>query len=188
MRQGKGALHPLPRYIPSMANAPEIPASPLLFEAVIVPHRSLSPRGVRNLLIFIAVASSLIALRFWIVGAWPVMAFSILEVGIVMWLLRLNARGSRASEIVLLSDSALCVIRTDVKGGRKEKTLDPAWLRIELQEAPGRVPRLLLVSAREREEVGASLGEEKKRELASRLREAIYLAQNPRFDNVQLRD
>ena len=57
-----------------------------------------------------------------------------------------------------------------------------------LEEDRGRVPRLLLVSRNVREEIGAVLGEQQKRELAEALDGALHRARNPRFDNPQLRD
>ena len=69
------------------------PATPsgTLFEAVIVPHRSLSPRGLRMLIGAICLLSGLMMLRFWLIGAWPVAGFSVIEIGLAVFLLRLNA-------------------------------------------------------------------------------------------------
>jgi uncharacterized membrane protein len=161
--------------------------TPLLFEAVIVPHRCLSPRALRVLLGAIAVLSGLIALRFLLIGAWPVLAFSLLEVGAVMLLLWHNARAARGSELVLLSGDALRIIRTDQRGRRTESTLQPAWLRVVLEERPGRTPRLWLAGGRTQQEIGACLGEEEKRDLARALSGALFRLQNPVFDNAQLR-
>jgi uncharacterized membrane protein len=158
----------------------------LLFEAVIVPHRSLSPRGLRVLLGVIAGSCALIALRFWLVGAWPVIGFSIVEVGVAALLLWLNATSARASELVLLSERTVRIIRTDAKGAREERTLPAGWVNVGLEEAPGRVPRLVLNVHRRREEIGRVLGEPQKRELATALGEALHRARNPRFDNPQL--
>jgi len=94
-----------------------------VFEAVIVPYRSLSPRGLYILIAVISVLCGLTALRFWFIGAWPVAAFSVVEIGIAIFLLRLNASRARASELVLLSEDALRVVRTDRKGRRQERLL-----------------------------------------------------------------
>lgn len=160
----------------------------LLFEAVIVPHRSLSRRGLRRLQAVIVGLCGLTALRFWMLGAWPVLAFSAVEIGLAVFLLHLNARRARASELVLLSEHNLRVVRTDRHGRRQEKTIGSAWLNVVMQEEPGRVPKLLLVAHGAREEIGAVLGEAEKRDLAAALRSALYDARNPRFDNPQLRD
>ncbi len=83
-------------------SAPE--AAEPLFEAIIIPHRSLSRRGVMILCLSVAGLSSLLALRFWFIGAWPVAGFSVIEVGLFVFLLRLNVRHARQSELVLLTE------------------------------------------------------------------------------------
>jgi uncharacterized membrane protein len=71
---------------------------------------------------------------------------------------------------------------------RQEKTLSTAWLNVVLEESPGRVPTLLVASRGVREQIGAALGENERRDLAAALREALHRAQHPVFDNPQLRD
>jgi uncharacterized membrane protein len=158
------------------------------FEALIVPHRSLSRRGLRILTCSLVGLTGVIALRFLILGAWPVLAISGPEIGIVLFLLRLNARRARASELVLLGDDTLRITRTDPSGQRQECSLPVPWLNVVLEEAPNSVPRLLLRNRQACEEIGRALGEEEKRDLANALRAALHEVRHPRFDNPQLRD
>ncbi len=162
-------------------------AQPVLFQAVIVPHRSLSRRGLTVLVCAIAGLSATITTAFWWFGAWPVAGFSGPEVLLALVLLRVNARGRRASEMLLLDGTALRIVRTDARGRRQERRLPAAWLGVVLEDVPSRVPRLLLASHGAQEEVGRALGEEAKRDLARALREALWGMRNPVFDNVQLR-
>jgi len=159
-----------------------------LFEAMIIPHRSLSPRGLRVLIAVIAVLSLLLVLRFWLIGAWPVAGFGVIEIGLAVFLLSLNARRARASELVAISRAVVRITRTGSDGRRAECVLPLAWLNAVLEEAPGRVPRLLLVQRGRREEIAAQLGEAEKRDLWSALRDALHDARNPLFDNPQLRE
>ena len=160
----------------------------VLFEAVIVPHRSLSPRGLAILLGAIAGLCGLTALRFWLIGAWPVIGFSAIEVGLACCLIAVNARRARASELLLLTEDRVRIIRTDPRGRRHERRLGTAWLNVLLEEPPGRVPRLSLVARNLREEIGGSLGEAEKRDLAAALAAALHRLRHPVFDNSQLRD
>ena len=157
-----------------------------VFEAVIVPYRSLSPRGLAILVAMICGLSVLLALRFWFIGAWPVAGFSVVEISLAVFLLRLNARRARASELVLLSPGALRIVRTDWRGRREERALPVGWLNAVLEESPGKVPKLLLVAHGVREEIAATLGEEEKRDLSAALRDALHRLRNPRFDNALL--
>jgi uncharacterized membrane protein len=158
----------------------------LLFEAVIVPHRSLSPRGMRRLLAALVACVTAGSSVFWWLGAWPVMGFGGLELGLAAWLLRRNARDVRQSEIVLLTAQSLRIIRTDRHQGRTESSLQPAWLQVVLVERPGRVPGLFLASHGVSEEIARQLGEAEKRDLAGALRGALHRWRNPVFDNPQL--
>jgi len=157
------------------------------FEAVIIPHRSLTRAGLRWLVGFICLLSTMISLGLWYIGAWPVIGFNGAEIALALVLLRRNARAARASEMLLLSDEGLRVVRTDMAGRRVERRLQSAWLRAELQERAGRVPALWLSDRGGRMEVGAELGEAEKRDLAAALAAALHRHRNPRFDNPQLR-
>jgi uncharacterized membrane protein len=171
-----------------MREAENPEADTLLFEAVIVPHRSLSPRGLTILLCAIAGLCSLTALRFWLIGAWPVIGFSVVEVGLALVLIGMNTRSAKGSELVLLGEDALRIVRIDPRGRRQERRLSAAWLNVVLEEAPGRVPRLVLVARNLREEIAAALGETEKRDLAAALDAALHRRRNPRFENAHLHE
>ena len=130
----------------------------------------------------------LIGVRFWLLGAWPVLPFSALEVGLVVMMLRVNARQARGSELILLSETELRIVRTEPSGQRREKVLPSGWLNVWLEERDGRVPRLLLTRYGMHEEIGRALGEAEKRDLAACLSRALHRARNPLFDNPQLRE
>ena len=150
-----------------------------LFEAVIVPHRSLSPRGLRVLVAALVTLSMGTTAMFWWLGAWPIAGFNGVEITTAILLLRYNARAVRANEVVLLSESTLRIIRTGRDGSRTQRELRPGWLRVDLVERPGRVPGLYLASHGERTEVGASLGEPEKRDLAEALKAALHRWRSP---------
>lgn len=158
----------------------------ILFEAMIVPHRSLSRRGLRLLLAGIGVICAANVIAFTRLHAWPVVGFAGGELILAAVLLRLNALSAKASELVLLTPDALRVIRTDPKGRREERVMSPAWLNVEVEERPGRVPALWVGARGQREELGRVLGETEKRDLARALAAALYRWRNPVFDNPQL--
>lgn len=159
-----------------------------IFQAVIIPHRSLSAPALRRLLVFICVMCGASAAMFVWQGAWPVGGFTGLELLLAAALFRLNARAVRGSELVMLTESGLRVTRTDPNGVKRELVMQPAWLNLTLEERPGRVPGLVLSARDRRVEIGRSLGEEEKRDLAAALEAALDRMRNPRFDNPQLRD
>lgn len=160
----------------------------LLFEALIIPHRSLTKRGLRWVIGSVAGLALLVSLRFWLMGAWMVLPFSVLEAGLVLLMLHLNTRQARAVELILLSETELRIIRTDPAGRRRETILPAGWLSVSLVERDGRVPRLSLTRHGIDEEIGQVLGEAEKRDLANALTRVLHRVRNPVFDNVQLQD
>jgi hypothetical protein len=88
--------------------------------------------------------------------------------------------------MLLLTEDALRIVRTDQHGRRQERRLPVGWLSAVLDQPPGKVPKLLLVAHGLREEVATTLGEEEKRDLWSALCNSLYQLRNPRFDNPQL--
>jgi uncharacterized membrane protein len=170
----------------SANRSPPALATPL-FEATIVPHRSLSTRGLAVALGLLGTLSCLSMTLMWWLGAWPVVGFSGVEITLAILLIRLHGRPPRQAEMLLLSAEALRIVRIDGRGRRHERVLAPAWLNVVLEERAGRVPALLLAARGRREEVGAQLGEAAKRDLARALARALDRLRNPRFDNPQLR-
>ncbi len=160
----------------------------VLFQATIVPRRSLSRRGAWAVVGLFALAGIGGALRFALMGLWPVLAFMALEAVLAAILVWMHVRAGRAAEMLILEPNYLCVLRHDARGRRSERRLPTAWLNPRLEEEPGRVPRLVLTAHGVREEVGAVLGEAEKRDLAAALARALRRMREPRFDNPQLRE
>jgi len=158
------------------------------FEAVLVPHRSLGRRGLALVAGSLCLLSAGLSFGLWMVGAWPVIGFSGLEVLLAIWLICRNADPAGASEMLLLTESGLRIVRTDRAGRRSERVLDGYWLRASLVERPGRTPALLLQERGTVVEVGAALGEAEKLELATALGSALERRRRPVFDNAQLRE
>jgi uncharacterized membrane protein len=159
-----------------------------VFEALITPHRSLTRRGSLTLTAVVVGASALISLRFWLIGAWPVLAFSGVEVSLAVLLLALNVRRARARELIRLSSAEITVVQTDHRGRDQSFSLPAAWLQIRLETAENRASRLLLSSRGLGREVGAFLHEGEKRSLFEGLHDALQRLRHPHFDNDQLRE
>jgi uncharacterized membrane protein len=157
-----------------------------VFEALIVPHRSLSRRGVIIIAGLFTVLTGTLALRFWLLGAWPVMAFCLLESPLFLLLLVVNLRQTRASELIMLNAQEITITHTDPAGRRQQTSLPSAWLRIDLDAAKG-ASRVVLSSEGRGCEIGAFLHEPDRMSLFQALRDALHGVRNPRFDNAQLR-
>lgn len=160
----------------------------ILFEAVTKPPAALSARGLRWLCALAAVAAAVPAILFTLMGAWPVLGFLGLEVAVVLGLVAMHRRWSRAAvESVQLTEGRLLVRRTDGRGRQENAELEAYWAQLTLEERPGAAP-VLTASARGRTaEIGRFLAAEEKRALAEALQAALRRYRDPRFDNPQLR-
>lgn len=164
------------------------PRDAILFEAVSTPPAGLSPRGMRWLCALASVAAGVPALLFALLGAWPVLGFLGVEVAMVLGLVALHRRRSRAQvEHVMLIHGKLVIRRNDGRGGLDGVELDAYWTRLTLEEPP-EGGAVLLASARGRSvEIGRFLAPAEKRALADALDAALRRYRNPVFDNEALR-
>ncbi|MGB0570990.1 MAG: DUF2244 domain-containing protein [Alphaproteobacteria bacterium] len=145
-----------------------------IFDAVLYPHRSLSPKGVRYLLFGLAGMLSLVGLFFAAQGAWPVLPFFGCEILLFWWAFRANARDGRRSERLYLTPEAMTVARVRPSGQSHEhRFAPPHWLAVELKSQPGGDNELRLASRGRSLKVGGFLTPEERGDLAQALRDAL---------------
>ena len=145
-----------------------------IFSAVITPHRSLSATGFLVLMLAIGGISFVSGMVFLMLGAWPVFGFLGLEVLLVYIAFRANFRSARAYEEVTVTASELTVRKVSHRGGVREWTLNPLWVRLErIVHAEFGIERLLLVSHGRRLTIAGFLGPAEKASFARALTNAL---------------
>jgi uncharacterized membrane protein len=151
-----------------------ISADPEIFSAVITPHRSLGPTGFLIFMLCIGGLSFGCGVLFLMLGAWPVFGFFGLDVFLVYWAFRVNYRAARAYEEVTVTASELTVRKVNHRGGVREWTLNPVWVRLDrsVHEEFG-IERLFLVSHGRRLPIAAFLGADEKASFAEALAAAL---------------
>ncbi len=147
---------------------------PTIFSAVITPHRSLSATGFLILMLAIGGVSFVSGMVFLMLGAWPVFGFFGLDVLLIYVAFRANFRAARAYEEVTVTASELTVRKVSHRGGAREWTLNPLWVRLErsVHEEFG-VERLFLVSHGRRLSIAGFLGPQEKASFARALSAAL---------------
>ena len=145
----------------------------VFFERVLLPHRSLPPRGFNILMLVLGLVSVAVGIGFVSIGAWPVCGFFGLDVALVYVAFRLNYRSARQREILRLADDEFTVERVDIYGERLTWRFQPFWLRVILLERPDESNRLLLASHGRTLPIADFLGAPMRRELADTLRTAL---------------
>ena len=150
------------------------PADAKIFSAVITPHRSLSPRGFRILMLCLGAVSFVSGVVFVSMGAWPVCGFFGLDVLLLYFAFRANFRAARAYEEVTVTASELTVRKVSQRGGVRQWTLNPLWVRLErIVHKEFGIERLFLVSRGERLGIAGFLGAHEKKSFATALSAAL---------------
>ena len=107
---------------------------PILFEARLSPHRSLSSTGFAIVMGVLAGVSFVVGVSFLMMGAWPVFGFFGLDVALVWLAFRVNYRDARAYEDIRVTPSVLSVRQVSAKGAARETDFNPRWVRLEKTE------------------------------------------------------
>jgi uncharacterized membrane protein len=147
----------------------------LYFERVLLPHRSLPPRGFHLMMLFLGLVSLAVGIGFVSVGAWPVCGFFGLDVLAVYLAFRLSYRSARQKEVLRLLGDDFTVERVDIYGERRIWRFQPFWLRIVLEERADESNRLVIASHGRRLVIADFLGAPMRRELARSLSAALAL-------------
>ncbi len=154
-------------------NAPPGEPSPVVFDAVLSPHRSLSPQGFLVLMAAVCAVSFTGGLFFFLAGAWPVVGFLGLDVLLIYFAFKINYRRGRAYETLQLTPKRLQVERVSPKGKVARWSFQPAWLQILMDDPPAHHSQLTLRSHGRSLVVGAFLTPDERLDLAKSLRNAL---------------
>jgi uncharacterized membrane protein len=147
--------------------------SHVFFERVLLPYRSLPPRGFNILMLVLAGISIAVGTLFVSLGAWPVCGFFGLDVGLVYLAFRLSYRSARQRETLRLADEELTVERVGIRGERRLWRFQPFWVRVIFEEHPDESNRLSLISHGQSLPIGTFLPPPVRREVATTLRDAL---------------
>jgi uncharacterized membrane protein len=151
---------------------PQLKASPVFFDAVLYPHRSLPPQGFMLLMLVLSVVSFAAGVSFVLLGAWPILGYFGLDVLLVYLAFRASYRSARMHEWVRLTEDTLTVERVGQRGERRRWQFQPYWLRVVLEER-NETNRLVLTSHGRELVVGGFLAPAERRNLAVALKEAL---------------
>ena len=139
------------------------------FDAVLQPHRSLSPTGFWLLMAAVAGLSFAAGIAFLLMGAWPIFGFFGLDVALLYVAFRLNYRSGRLVETVRLTERELTVKRWHPGGAVQDWRFEPYWVRIETESEPA----LILASHGRQLAIARFLTAEERLDLARALADAL---------------
>jgi uncharacterized membrane protein len=158
--------------------------TPILFEARLTPHRSLSSTAFTLLMTAVIAVAFVAGAAFVALGAYPVTGFCGLELFLFFLLFRLNYRSATgSSEWIRLTSDRLEIVRRERNRETGRWSLQPYWLSVALEGSENDSGGAVLLRSHGRSlAIGRFLAPEER----VRLREALALAlarlREPRFD------
>ena len=152
---------------------PEPIREPVLFDAVLYPHRSLSARAALMVITVMGVICLAVGGFFLALGAWPVFGFFGLDIALIGGAFWLNFRQARLFERVSLTASRLRIERVDPWGRRRHWDFQPYWTRVEMADAPHHDTPLTLMSRGQHLVIGRFLSGGERFDFARALRRAL---------------
>lgn len=150
---------------------------PVLFAALLTPHRSLNRTGFLLVMAFLSLISFAAGLVFLMLGAWPVFGFFGLDILAVYLAFKINFRRARACEEIRVTPSELRVRRVSHRGHEVEFVLNPLWVRLnKVAHEEFGIEKLYLVSRGNSVSIGSFLSPDEKASFANALMEALHAA------------
>ena len=151
---------------------------PPCFSAILVPHRSLSPRGFVIFMSALGAISFIAGMAFLMIGAWPVMGFFGLDVLVIYFAFKLNYRAGRLFETVELHHDNLTIRRVHPNGREENFDFNPYWVRVHLSEQDDGSNSLSVYLHNRVVSIGAFLTDDERRDFAGALKAALREARS----------
>lgn len=145
----------------------------VFLDITLYPHRSLRRKGFRLLIGTIAAICLLAALRFFTLGAWPVVIFVAVDVAAIWLAFYLNYRSGKIRERVRLTTTDMTVTRRHPGGRRDHWHLEPYWMQVQSEDRAGTESALILKSHGRELRLGAFLNAPERREVAAEIDAAL---------------
>lgn len=152
-------------------------AEPVLFSALLTPHRSLNRTGFLLVMAFLSLISFAAGMVFLMLGAWPVLGFFGLDILAVYLAFKINFRRAQGCEEIWVTPSQLRVRRVSHRGHAVEFVLNPLWVRLnKVAHEEFGIEKLYLVSRGNSVAIGSFLSPDEKASFANALMEALQAA------------
>ncbi len=153
----------------------------LHLDELIIPHRSLSRRGLFILIGLLVSVNLALGVVFVILGAPPIPVFLGLDVLAVIIAFRVSYRQARRRERVQVTADDVRVMREIGAESNMVWRSPTAFTRVLLEEPREDEARVRLALSGRRMTIGGALGAEGRRKLARRVEDAIRAAKRERY-------
>lgn len=154
------------------------PRKPAFFDLDLRPNRPMQPRQMWLMLAGVAAIFLLMGLRFLFLGAWPILPFMLVDVGLLGWALAESRRSGRQSEHLRLDADGLELVRINRHGRPSRTRIEPHWARVELEQLSADENRLWLAARGRRHPVGVFLSPAERAEIATVIEDGLRRFRN----------
>lgn len=138
--------------------------------------RSSLPVPARYFLITAIGIAAVLSIRFAMIGAWPVILFSVLDIGGLAVALHLFARAPVPEDRIHIANGVIELTRTDTRGRLTRVYLPAAWTRLEERGRSEVDHDLWLVFRGDHHAIGRCVSAAGRRAAAPRIRAALAAA------------
>ncbi|MGV7120526.1 DUF2244 domain-containing protein [Sphingopyxis sp. 550A] len=151
------------------ADAGRLPASawfePCTLDLRMVANRSALPKGTNLVLIGFGLVMAAMSLRFVLIGAWPVLVFSALDLTLLVTALHAFRRTRPPEERLTLVDGKIVHLSIDDQGREQRLALPAYWTKLDLRGSEVS-PALALIFRNHRYPIGLCLAADERRAVA----------------------
>ena len=136
----------------------------------------MTAKGMTLFVLMVGVGVFLVAVRFVLLGAWVILPFAVLEIGLLAAGFWLYERASRYRETVQVSSNSFLITQESVNACQTWR-FNPHWVQVSLKLDPnGWYPsQLLIKSHAEQVEIGACLTNQEREELSTAIKKSMPL-------------
>lgn len=156
-------------------------SAPVLLDAVLRPSPPLPPHVLRVILGVVVLINLAFATYFVSRGAWPVMPFLGADIALLAWAFRASTRAAKREEHITVTPEELHIACIPPKGGKTEVSLNPYWVRVQMDEPADHWSQLELWSKGRGWRIGAFLAPAERADFAVRLKAAVRSAREYRW-------
>ena len=164
------------RYANAASDARDSADRPI-FEALLVPYRSLGRRGFVVVMMLVGTVSLVSGIAFLLKGAWPVFGFFGLDVVLVWLAFAASYRSAKAREEVSVTRTDLSIRKVSPKGIVREAHHNPFWARFNIRRHDEYGIMRMSVDSREAStEIGGFLNPDDRESFAKAFNRALLTA------------
>ena len=144
-----------------------------LFNITVLPYRSLSKKGFKNLMLIVCFIFFSIGIFFWSIGASPVFGFLGLDVLCLYLAFKINYKNGEIFENLKILNSELVITRFFPSGKSQVWNLEPYWTKAEILSQSKNNDALVVRSKEKVVMLGSFLNLNDKKKLKKKINNAL---------------